>query len=172
MSETHPFGNFVPNNAKYLILGSFPGKPDEGNDWFYGAKRNQFWKILEAVYKTKLDTKAKKQKLLIEIKAAIADIILMCDRKNNTNSDTNLTNITYNTKAIKKILSENKIKKIFFTSRFAEKLFNKQFPVILACPESNLIPLPSPSPRYAKFSLSDKIEKYKKLLPPCHSERL
>lgn len=26
MIETHPFGNFVPADAKYLILGSFTGK--------------------------------------------------------------------------------------------------------------------------------------------------
>jgi hypothetical protein len=59
MIETHAFGNFIPLDAKYLILGSFTGKEamrknpasDNSYDWFYGTKRNQFWSILESVYK-------------------------------------------------------------------------------------------------------------------------
>ena len=52
--EIHPHSLFVPENASVLILGSFPGKNNilvEGNDeWFYSAKRNQFWHILRSVY--------------------------------------------------------------------------------------------------------------------------
>lgn len=168
MSEIHPYGNFVPKNAGYLILGSFPGRPDDGNDWFYGSRRNQFWPILEKVYNRKLDTKIKKQKLLKNLKIATTDIIFSCDRKKGTNSDTNLINISYNTKAIENILTKNKIEKIFFTSRFVENSFKKQFkdfPEIHT--EIEIYPLPSPSPRYAKMSLSDKIMQYKKLLPSC-----
>ncbi len=164
MTETHPFGNFVPKNAKYLILGSFPGKPDYTYNWFYSNRRNQFWTILKAVYKTKLDTKEEKQKHFGKLRIAITDIILSCDRHKGTNSDTNLTNITYNTKAINKILKRNKIEKIFFTSRFAEKLFrSKCHPELIS--GYILVTLPSPSPRYAKLNLSDKINIYKKLLP-------
>lgn len=166
MPETHPFGNFVPNNSRYLILGSFTGKPENKYDWFYGTKRNQFWKILEVVYTTKLDTKFKKQKLFRKVKIAITDIILSCDRNNGTNSDANLTNTTYNIKAVNKILKENRIEKIFFTSSFAEKLFKKCFrdPSNLSSVTYYHI-LPSPSPRYAKLSLVQKIKVYKKLLP-------
>jgi len=166
MTEIHPFGNFVPKNAKYLILGSFPGKPDESYDWFYSNKRNQFWLILGKVYKQKLDTKEKKQKLFRRLKIAITDIIFSCERKKNSNLDTNLVNITYNVNAIQKILETQKIERIFFTSRFVEKLFKKAFPDYL-----NLFPttyqylLPSPSPRYARMSLTDKVIEYKKLLP-------
>ena len=105
---------------------------------------------------------------------------MRCDRKKGTNSDTNLTNIKYNTKAIEKILKDNKIEKIFFTSRFVEKLFKKVFPnfsyqqstVHHPQPTTNnlqpttyLYTLPSPSPRYAKLTLSEKIKMYNKLLP-------
>jgi hypoxanthine-DNA glycosylase len=166
MPETHPFGNFVPKNAKYLIIGSFPGKPNKINTWFYGNKRNQFWPILESVYKTKLDTVPQKKKLLKRQQIAVTDIIFSCVRSNDNNSDTNLKQITYNSKAIEDILNKNKIEKIFFTSRFVEKLFKKVFPCYLHLfPTTHLYLLPSPSPRYAKFSLSDKITKYKKLLP-------
>ena len=166
MSEIHPFGEFVPHRAKYLILGSFPGKPNKTYNWFYSNQRNQFWTILKAVYKTKLDTKEEKQKLFKKLRIAITDIILSCDRKKGTNSDINLTNITYNTKAINKIIIENKIQKIFFTSRYVEKRFKKLFPDLSETYTWTYTVLPSPSPRYAKLNLSEKIKQYKKLLLP------
>lgn len=79
--ETHPFKPFVPDNAKVLIVGSFPGKDitkkklDE-DDWFYGTKRNQFWDIISGVYKTELKTAADKKELFNKKGIAIADIIL------------------------------------------------------------------------------------------------
>lgn len=53
--ETHPFIPFVPENATILILGSFPGKEQTQTEpgaeqWFYGAKRNQFWNIISSIY--------------------------------------------------------------------------------------------------------------------------
>ncbi|KKR11892.1 MAG: hypothetical protein UT39_C0002G0073 [Candidatus Woesebacteria bacterium GW2011_GWA1_39_21] len=166
MLEVHPWGNFVPKNCRYLFLGSFPGKLDEGNNWFYGSKRNQFWKILEAVYGRTLSSIAEKQKLLKNIRFAMADVILSCERKKDTNLDANLTKITYNKKAITKILRTNKIKKIFFTSKFVENLFKNVFPNHLNLfPVTNLYTLPSPSPRFAKMTLEEKIRSYRKLLP-------
>ncbi len=57
--ETHPFAAFIPENIEYLIIGSFPGKGQTDltlseEHWFYGAKRNLFWKIIEQVYGTSL----------------------------------------------------------------------------------------------------------------------
>jgi TDG/mug DNA glycosylase family protein len=166
MQEKHPFGVFIPKHAKYLILGSFPGKPDKINNWFYGSPRNQFWPILEAVYKQKLGTIHQKQYLLIKLHFAITDVILSCVRLKGTNSDMNLTSITYNTKAVERILAENNIKKIFLTSRFSEKIFGREFKSVISLyPEVKLITLPSPSPRYAILSLSDKIKKYQEIFP-------
>lgn len=73
MIEIHPFGNFVPQNARYLILGSFTGKQEDGYDWFYCSKRNQFWPILEVVYGIKLQNKTEKQKLFNRLGVAITD---------------------------------------------------------------------------------------------------
>lgn len=172
MIETHPFGNFVPQNAHYLILGSFTGRQavEENKkiqyDWFYGTKRNQFWPIFEVVYGIKLQNKAEKQELFARLGIAITDIILQCERKVNNNLDMNLTNIVYNTKAITAIFQKNKIKTVFFSSRFVEHLFKKQFKEIIKLyPEINMITLPSPSPRYARMSKAEKILKYKELLP-------
>jgi G:T/U mismatch-specific DNA glycosylase len=115
---------------------------------------------MEEVYQTGLSTTSAKQKLFTSLKMGIADIILKAVRKQNTNSDDNLQVIEYNDKAIAKILKANKIETIFFTSQFVYKIFKKLFPDF-----TNMAVLPSPSPRYARMSLKEKIEVYKKLLP-------
>ena len=179
MIETHPFGSFVPPKAKYLILGSFTGKiGDSSYDWFYGSKRNQFWPILEIVYKTELKIKKDKQALFKKLRMAIADIIYQCERKKGSNLDINLTNIVYNLKAIEKILKSNRIERIYFSSRFVENRFKQAFKkLIQEYPGVQLFTLPSPSPRYAVLSLKEKIKKYNKLLPqlrkasPCEARK-
>ncbi len=163
--ETHPFAAFVPENIEYLIIGSFPGKGQTDltlseEHWFYGAKRNLFWKIIEQVYETPLQNTTSKQKLFIQVKIGIADIILKAIRTENKNADTNLKIVELNHEAIKAILSSNHIKTIYFTSKFVEKLFRKLFPGV-----NNTIVLPSPSPRYARMNLQQKINVYKKYLP-------
>lgn len=170
MIEMHPFGNFVPNNIQYLILGSFTGKRSEediknGYDWFYGTKRNLFWPIMEEVYGKQLKSKEEKQNLFAILGIGITDIILSCERRSNSNLDMNLINIVLNHE-VTKILKHNKIKKIFFSSKFVETLFRKHFKkLVLEYTETELITLPSPSPRYAAMSKIQKINRYKELLP-------
>lgn len=163
--ETHPFKAFIPQNVTVLIVGSFPGKEVthkilSEDEWFYGSKRNQFWKIISGVYQTKLETKADKQELFKKHGIGIVDIFLRVKRKEDNNMDSNLTVIEYNDKAIKEILESAAIKCILFTSKFVEKSFFSLFPHV-KIGES----LPSPSPRYARMSLSEKINYYKLKLP-------
>lgn len=168
MLEKHPFSPFVPKNAKYLILGSFVGKmtPENRYDWYYGTKRNQFWRILSEVYKVKFLAKSRKEKLFSGLGIAITDVIYSCERKSGTNLDNNLTKIVYNHKAIQKIFSQRNIKKVFFSSRFVEKEFRKHFKdIILNYPKVSFIVLPSPSPRFASMNILEKIKVYKKFLP-------
>lgn len=164
MTEIHPFGAFVPKNTKYLFLGSFPGQPPI--EWFFVTKRNQFWLIMSEVYQRNLTTTEQKKKLFEELHLAITDTILSTTRKKESNLDVNLTNIVPNIKTINKILDNNKIMKIFFSSRFAEKLYRKHFKLMIEkYPKIELITLPSPSPRYAKLTKEEKTKIYKNLLP-------
>lgn len=166
IEEKHPFGSFVPKDARYLFLGSFAGKTSDGYDWFFGTKRNQFWPIMAEVYGRPLQTKDEKQKLFANLKLAITDIILSCERKDHNNSDGNLINAVINTKVITNILKNNPIKTIFFSSRFAEHLYKRHFMnLIRKYPQIDLVTLPSPSPRYAAMSLAVKVAKYTELLP-------
>ncbi|KKQ24711.1 MAG: hypothetical protein US62_C0037G0005 [Candidatus Woesebacteria bacterium GW2011_GWA1_37_8] len=166
MSETHPFGFFIPKNTKYLFLGSFPGKREYGYEWFFANKRNQFWSILENVYETELRTKEEQQEVFTKLRMAISDIILECDRKANNNSDTNLKGLKINSEAITNVIINYKIEAVYFSSRFAEKLFRRYFKELISkFPKIKLVTLPSPSPRYAIINKSEKINIYKKLLP-------
>lgn len=165
MTEKHPFGDFVPENAKYFLLGSFATKPTPGYEWFYANGRNQFWPILEKVFELELKTKDAQQKLFVDLKMALSDVILECDRINNSSLDINLKNLVVNP-AIASIIQTNNFEKIYFSSRFAENLFRRHFKeIILEYPNISLITLPSPSPRYAAMSKQDKITKYKEILP-------
>ena len=169
MREKHPFGNFVPGKTKYLILGSFTGKRSGAEkasyDWFYSSKRNQFWPILEEVYKRELKEREQKQKLFIELGIAMADIIKSCERKKGSNLDTNLVNIIYNRKAVLKIIDENPVEQIFFSSRFVEIRFRRYFLKGDMARQIKLTTLPSPSPRNARLNKKEKILKYRELLP-------
>ena len=163
--ETHPFKAFIPENATVIIVGSFPGKEVThkilgGEEWFYGSKRNQLWRIISRVYVTDLQTRTEKQNLFKKHGIGMVDIFLKVKRKEDNNMDSNLEVIEYNDKAIKSILKNQSIKKIFFTSKFVEKAFLKLFPEIKIgeC-------LPSPSPRYARMSIAEKINYYKLKLP-------
>lgn len=166
MLEKHPFGAFVPDNAKYLLLGSFTAKPKDGYEWFYANGRNQFWPIMEEVYVLPLKTKKAQQELFIKLRMAISDIILECERVKNSNLDINLKNIVFNTQALTEILAKNEIKTIFFSSKFVENLFLRHFKdLIQKHPQVELVTLPSPSPRYAMITKAQKVSRYKQLLP-------
>ena len=163
--ETHPFEPFIPDNATTLILGSFPGREQtqtnpDSDQWFYGAKRNQFWKIISVVYDKDLLSKTDKQELFKKFGIGITDILLKVRRKNNSNLDDNLEIIEYNDKVLKNILANSKIKSIFFTSKYVQTHFQKLFPEI-----KNAEYLPSPSPRYARMTKVEKINYYKSKLP-------
>lgn len=167
MIETHPFGDFIPKNAKYLIVGSFPGKPgDPGNTWFYGAKRNQFWKIIGSVYKKDLPDKKYRKKFVEKMGFAITDVIKKCERTKGSNLDQNLKVYEYNIEGIRNILVNRKIVKVYFTSKLVESTFKilfKDYKNMFKNKE--FIALPLPSPRYVYLSLTEKIAIYKKLLP-------
>jgi hypoxanthine-DNA glycosylase len=163
--ENHPFEPFIPDHATVLIVGSFPGREQtqgsmDAEQWFYGAKRNQFWKIISAVYQTDLLCKADKQNLFIKHGIGLTDILFKVRRKNNSNLDENLEIVEYNDAAIREIVSKSTLRTIYFTSRFVEKHFKKQLPEINFGEY-----LPSPSPRNAGMNQADKINFYKSKLP-------
>jgi len=169
--EKHPFKPFVPLNAQYLIIGSFPCKKSTQNkildDWYYGSSKNQFWRILQEVYGRELSSKHSKQELFKEKRIALTDVVLSCIREDNNSADKNLVNIEYNTEAIEQILNSNQILKIYFTGKGVLKQFKKYiYDSLLNIDGIELIALPSPSPIYYRMKLKHKVRMYKKLTSP------
>lgn len=165
MIEKHLFASFIPNDCEILILGSFPEREStqtkRENDWFYGASKNQFWKILALVYNKVFTDINEKQDLLIKAKIGITDILTECERSENNNSDSNLTNKQYKL-AIPNILSKYPINKILFTSK---KVYD-EFLCIFGLPSGiEMIVLPSPSPAFWRLSIHDKAIEYRKHVP-------
>jgi hypoxanthine-DNA glycosylase len=162
--EVHPFEAFVPRGITCLIVGSFPGKEQtlrelDEHQWFYGAPRNQLWKILEVVYGRELKTRSQKQQLFKEAGIGITDIIKSVVRIHGTNLDENLEVKEYNNAVIEEILNTYH-PAVLCTSRFVEKEFKRLFSHY-----KNVDVLPSPSPRYFKLSIADKARIYKEKLP-------
>lgn len=173
MREENPFKVFCPPKASYFVLGSFAakdGKKGWNYDWYYSNGRNQFWRILEAIYNQELKTRTAQQELFTKLHIAIADIILSCERLENSSLDTKLTNFEYNIKEIEKVLRTTSIEQIFFTSKFVEARYKRHFKHLISeFPEIKLITLPSPSPRYALIGKAEKVNRYAQVFPKAES---
>ena len=49
--ERHPWEPFVPENARYLFLGTFPPKPERWSmPFFYPNKINDFWRVMGIIF--------------------------------------------------------------------------------------------------------------------------
>ncbi len=154
---THPFEPIVFNNSKILILGTFPSLKSFENSFYYAHPKNQFWKILSKISAYPINNKDQKIWLLKECKIALWDIVKSCDRENS--SDNNLRNITPND--IPALINRYpSIKKIAFTSKKAQKIYQQYFKNL----DIDTLYLPSPSPAYAAMSFEKKVDIYKKLL--------
>lgn len=49
--ETHPFEPFIPENAKVLIMGTFPPQPKRwAMDFYYPNRSNDFWPMMGLIF--------------------------------------------------------------------------------------------------------------------------
>ena len=90
-----------------------------------------------------------------KLKIAMTDIISNCKRSEDINANKCLIKKTYNRKAIKSILTNNDIEKIFFTSKWVGAEFRETFKEIDHIQE--MINLPSPSAIFRRMSFKDKV---------------
>ena len=50
-TECHPFEPYIPDNAKILMLGTFPPKPDKWSmDFYYPNWINDMWRIMGLIF--------------------------------------------------------------------------------------------------------------------------
>lgn len=138
MREKHPYGEFIPKNAKAMIIGTFPIgkftdpkrkveiKPHEF-DFYFGGEKNLLWKLLGAVFNLPVKSREDIIKLVTKKQLAIGDLILSCSRKNGGASDSDLYDIKWNSDLIN-VIRKNNIVKLYFTSKKVEISFKKLFP--------------------------------------------
>lgn len=154
---SHPFKPIVFKDTEILILGSFPSIKSFEKDFYYAHPSNQFWKILQSVTAYPVNNRDQKIWLLKECKLGLWDMIASCRRDNSLDSsleDEEVNNIA-------SFLDEHpSIKKLAFTGKKAEALFNVHFGHL----EIDTVYLPSPSAAYAKMTLEEKAKIYKKQL--------
>lgn len=149
MREIHPYGEFVPKNARAMIIGSFPIgkfsnpkrhkeiKPHE-IEFFFGGEKNLLWKILGTVFDMPVATKDDVVKMLTKKKLAVGDVIKSCERKNGGASDTDLLKIEWNTNLLS-VIKKNKIQTVYFTSKKVQAWFEKLYPAAQTLRKISLI---------------------------------
>jgi G:T/U-mismatch repair DNA glycosylase len=143
MIEDHPFVYFLPQTTERLIIGSFPcfNGTDHG-EWFYaGSGKNEFWRLLAAVFNQPTESKADKQILCEQHGIALTDIALRIERKENNCSDANLHIIEINRIGLDICLAAWP-NMIYFTSKFVQRHFFRHYPEV-SIPSQVLV---SPSP--------------------------
>lgn len=155
MKVYHTLNPIYDENSKILILGSMPSVKSRELKFYYANSQNRFWKVMENIFKIKLNTNEDKINFLLDKHIALWDTIKSC---NITGSlDSTIKNIKYNNFNL--IFKKARIKAIFCTGRKSYDLYLKQnkkdIPVFY---------LPSPSGANASSSLDKLTESYKKIL--------
>ena len=153
MKVYHTLKHIYNENSKILILGSMPSVISRNNNFYYAHKSNRFWKIMENLFNTKLDSNLIKKEFLINNNIALWDVLKSCDI--NGSSDASITNVKVND--IAKIIKESKIKIVFITGKTAFYYYNK---LLKSKINIEVIYLPSPSAANASFKLNDLIKEY------------
>ncbi|MGE3610111.1 MAG: hypothetical protein AB7I27_11030 [Bacteriovoracaceae bacterium] len=149
LRETHPYGLFLPNRPKMMIIGSFPIakftnplrkseiKKNE-IDFFFGGETNLLWRLLGDCFDENLSSKKNIKMFLNKYGIAIGDLIISARRKEGRSSDSSLFDIEWNTE-LEDVIQKHKIKKLYFTSIGVRKWFEKLFPNLNEIEKVNLI---------------------------------
>lgn len=74
------FAPFYGEDAKVLVLGSFPSVKSRQTDFFYGNPQNAFWRIVSSHFGEQTPrTLAEKQEFLLRRKIALWDVVESCE---------------------------------------------------------------------------------------------
>ncbi|MDR2691724.1 MAG: hypothetical protein LBB73_05425 [Dysgonamonadaceae bacterium] len=137
--EIHPWGSYVPEGAKSIIIGTFP--PTLRNwsyDFFYPNRNNYFWRILSRIADSPLqyfsgeEAVEERKNILRRLKTGVSDMGRIIRRRDENSSDENLEIVEY--MDIAGLLKENpSLRKIIFTSSSGKSSAIGWFKSYLAC---------------------------------------
>src|ERR1700757_1156986 len=148
----------IPNNAKVLILGTFPGCESLLQENYYAHGTNSFWKLLFTVFDKPISKNYEERvKLLHDNNIALWDIIASCSREGS--SDKKITNPTPNN--IPSLLESNpSIKTIIITSGDVQKHLFQYYPNLKAFSHIKVI---SSSSGTIGISFEEKLEDWRRI---------
>lgn len=155
------FQEFQPiynENSKILLLGSFPSEKSRQEGFYYGNKRNRFWKLLSILLHTDMpESIEEKIMLLLNNNIALWDVIYSCDIRGS--SDSSIKNVSV--ADIKGLIDNTNIKYIYTNGNTAKKLYDKY---VLKDIDIEAVLMPSTSPANAAFGLERLISYWKSIL--------
>ena len=157
MREVHNIQPIYDENSRILILGSFPSVKSREIQFFYGHPQNRFWRIMERLFSTTLNTIEEKKIFLISNNIALWDTIGSCEIKGS--ADDTIENIVPNDLSL--ILDNSKVERIFCNGAKSYDLYMKHI-----YPKTEIKPtkLPSTSPANATWSLDRLCGTWKEIL--------
>ena len=150
----HPFPALYDEDSRILILGSFPSVKSREEGFYYAHPQNRFWKILERLFGTKLQTIDEKKAFLHKEHIALWDSIASCAIHGS--ADSAIENATAND--IKGLIEKTRINAIFTNGAKAHDIYMRY-----CLKDTGMIPvkLPSTSPANAAYSLDRLLESWK-----------
>ncbi|MEA1920491.1 MAG: DNA-deoxyinosine glycosylase [Campylobacterota bacterium] len=152
----HPFEPIIDKESKILILGSFPSIASFEHNFYYAHPRNQFWKIMAALFDVELLHVEAKKAFCHQYHIALWDAYGSLKREAGNSSDANLSETVVN--PIDKLLEKYpNITAVFCNGGKSYDAVRKNFKTL------NIIKLPSSSPAYAALSFEKKLEAYETL---------
>lgn len=159
MRHTHPFDPIADDRSRVLILGSFPSLKSIEEHFYYAHPRNQFWPIMEALFKEKLPDRDRRRQFALDKGIALWDTYASLIRCENNSSDANLKSPEPND-IVSFLASHPSVRHVFCTGKKAYEGCAKHFPDLpVPCTL-----LPSTSPAYASMSFGEKLAAYRQIV--------
>lgn len=151
----HTFAPLYDANSKILILGSFPSVKSRERGFYYGHKRNRFWKVISAILEVEEpQTIEEKKAMLLNAHIAVYDVIESCDIIGS--SDSSIRNVVPSD--IATIIENSNVEAVFCNGKTAGKLYKKYQAETCNLPMTEL---PSTSPANAMFTTERLISSWK-----------
>ena len=120
-AETHPLPPIYAEDARVLILGSFPSPKSRAEAFFYAHPQNRFWRVLAAIFGEAVPrTLEEKKALLYRNRVALWDTVGSCEVAGA--SDASITNVVAND--LRPILEAADIRAIFCNGTASQRHMN------------------------------------------------
>lgn len=154
MIVEHQFGPYFDQDARVLLLGSFPSLQSRKEQFYYAHSQNRFWKVLAHVFGDEVPQDLmQKKSFLSHHHLALWDVIESCEIVNSEDSSIKKARPT----DLSLILDSCKIEKIYCLGNTAGRYFKKFHPELAYM----MTVLPSTSPANARYSLDKLIYIYR-----------